>query len=146
MSDHHESNWLNATRVECPHCRASIFQVDRSPFFDSWRLYCGSCARSVDVSYYDEVVREMAKKLRSDRPELLAEVEHRLRACDCGGSFSMAAPRRCHQCNTIVVTDADVDLYSWVGPELGDRDPTDAEVKAFDQYQRDFVRSRSIWS
>lgn len=151
MTDDSDDNWLHYEVIVCPTCQTRLGRVDHSPFSDDWTLYCDGCANRVEVGFYDPVVDELEKTLpphteRSD-DTLLQAIEHRLRACDCGGHYCHDAPRRCYHCNTIVIRDEPwVDL----GPHIYDfmpeyRDPTPEEHAQYDAWERAHVRRDDFW-
>jgi hypothetical protein len=94
-----DDNWLNGQQLRCPECGEELYLIDHSPFYDGYYLYCDRCPKRVDVSIYDPVMRDAPSVSYS---ELMAWIECRLRPCDCGGSFRHDAPRRCHQCGTVL--------------------------------------------
>jgi hypothetical protein len=142
-----DENWLRAKVVRCTECETLLSQVDHSPLDDCWRIYCGTCANSAEVSFYDDVVtlvRGLHPPQRS-KPSFFKEIEHRLRPCACGGSFLFDAARRCYNCNSVVSDDPAVDLHPFTGSELESRDPTEEESAVHDEHSRRFVRMRDLW-
>ena len=61
-----DDNWLNKSNINCPQCKKELTIVDHSPFDDSCRLYCNSCPKRVEISYYDEVYNKINKKGKLD--------------------------------------------------------------------------------
>ena len=147
-----DDNWLHGAFIHCPQCETRLFRVDRSPFYDDYRIYCDSCANSVEVSYYDDVLKEIEQEIQSPghkaKEALRAAIERRLRSCDCGGRFAFDAARRCYICGRVIVSDEPwVDLGPAWSAERPDEDqPPTAEDQAFyDEWVRLYVRTENIW-
>lgn len=138
------SNWLHAERLRCPACQADLWRVDHSPFYDELFLYCDTCPRHAEVSFYDPHYKDAAKD-EATRRHL---VEARLKLCGCGGHFRFAAARRCPTCWTPVIVDApvQVDLYYW-DPCLEDDapDPSDEALEAYSQKMNPLIRTEDLW-
>lgn len=99
-----DDNWLHAEVFPCPTCQQALYRVDRSPFYDDYRLYCDQCANSVEVSYYDSVTMAFANQIRDEGtldpgwPQtraVLRLIEQRLKPCSqmspgltCGPAIS----------------------------------------------------------
>ena len=143
------AEWLRPAVITCPGCGVRLYRVDHSPFCDDDRLYCDRCPRCVEVSWYDDVYQRIEKAVptgRKDYELFMPVVESMLRACRCGGRFRYAAPRRCFACSAVVVEEAGVDLspYSaWCDDR--DRDATDDEQAAYDEFVKAFVVGDEPW-
>lgn len=136
-------HWLEPESIACPSCSASLFRVGHSPFYDSWFLYCDRCPRRAEVSFYDPVVSQLGDIPATDR---FHEIERRLRPCSCGGQYQFLAPRRCTTCAAIVLGDGEsVDLWPGFlsGPQ--DREPTESEQNAVDDFEATHVQRGSLW-
>jgi hypothetical protein len=145
-----DDNWLNAFTITCPQCHIPLYRVDHSPMADDWMLYCDQCASRVEVSYYDPITLALDKAIPpgDDHYRVLsAQIEAKLKPCDCGGRFRFHAPRRCYTCLTPVIADgAGVDLWPiYYDINVDERDPTaeeEAQVAAFEEAH---VRRAEIW-
>src|SRR5215212_7463474 len=117
MTNANDANLLHAQVIECPRCRTALYQVDHSPFYDEYFLYCDQCANHVEVSYYDPVMQAIDAEVKTqhgalDHAALMSEIEQRLRPCTCGGHFRSNAARRCYHCRTeIIIGASGVDLW-----------------------------------
>ena len=142
-----DENWLRAKVVRCSQCETLHFQVDHSPMFDCWRIYCNACAKSAEVSFYDQVVALVrgTHPPQYSKSSFFEEIERQLRPCACGGSFLFDAARRCYNCNAVVSDDSAVDLYPFTGCELESRDPTEEESAVYNEYWCRFVRAHDLW-
>jgi len=144
MSDESEPGaWLRPEDIDCPHCRAPLLRLVRSPLLDEWLIYCDCCARRAEISYYDPIVESMSAE---NTPEqLFSAIEARLRVCSCGGRFSFSASRRCPACLQIVIHGpSEYDL--WAGHGIPpDRDPTPEEVRAMEEFEAEFIRRSALW-
>jgi hypothetical protein len=117
---------------------------------DEWMLYCDRCANRVEVSYYDPITMVLDKAIPQGGdhyPILIAQIEAKLKPCDCGGVFRFRAPRRCYSCLTPVITDgAGIDLWpAYYDIDVDERDPTaeeEAQVAAFEEVH---VGRAEIW-
>jgi hypothetical protein len=148
-----DDNWLDGRAVACPSCGQSLWRVVRSPFYDSWLFYCDRCPKCAEVSYYDDKVKAIHEALLAkadaafQSQAMYRAIERCLAACDCGGRFSMSAGRRRHQCHAVVLAgpEADgIDLWPhWPGADFGD--PTPEEEKAWEAFERAYVKTRELW-
>lgn len=107
----------------CPGCGLGLSLAPKAVGMgaDSWEVCCDTCSQSLanGVSAYThsevysrlEALREkflIGKDLTDLKKELLAlsrecTVLLENNNCNCGGCFSVAAPPRCPQCNSIVI-------------------------------------------
>ncbi len=145
MNSDSDDNWLEAARIACPSCSAVLFRVNHSPYCADWRLHCDSCPIAIDVSFYDSHVADLRNQTGDDHSALLDAISRNLAPCACGGTFAYATARRCFSCNSVVVTDAGVDLTPFTGCELTGDDPTDAQQQMYDDYESKFVVPAPIW-
>lgn len=147
-------NWLDGRAIVCVSCVRSLWRVVRSPFYDSWLLYCDQCPKRAEVSYYDNEVTAIQHALATggdsvplQSARMYREIERRLAPCDCGGRFRLSADRRCHGCHAVVLvgSDADgIDLWPhWSGADFGD--PTPEEEKEWGEFESAFIRSDGLW-
>ncbi len=143
-----EDNWLNANYFDCPECGFELFRVDRSPFYDEWKLNCWCCAKSVEISYYDPKVPrgyfsgDMSPETR-DRKE--RELEEMLSFCECGGAFSFKAPPRCFSCGSVVLEDFNVDIFPSFNRSANSTELTIQQREEFERFNIEFRRSKNIW-
>lgn len=156
MADGQEvDNWLHGEVFPCLACQEALFRVDRSPFYDSYRLYCDQCANCVEVDYYDPVTKALAERIRGEAPvapgwertvAVLRSIEQRLKPCSCGGQYRYDAPRRCPFCLAPVLMDEPgVDLwpgYFWVEE---DAEPSPEQTAQAEAYMEAHVRDRDLW-
>jgi hypothetical protein len=147
-----DEHWLRPKVIECPRCGVRLFRVEISPFYDCYFLWCDQCPRRVEVSFYDEPMKqiqaEVAKQDKESRYEpLMRAIENRLQSCVCGGHFRHDSPRRCFSCNfEVIVGDTAMDLSPCTGWEdHPERDPTAEEEERYNRFQREFVRKDSLW-
>ena len=143
-----EDNWLNAQIVDCPQCKEKLYRVDPLPFFDSDFFYCDSCAKRVEVSFYDNVRKQILSKFgdNKDQYQNIQEVENELRPCDCGGNFKYHAPRRCIYCATIVIDEGGgIDIYPSYASIDEDKEPTKDEQEKYERFESKSTRTENIW-
>lgn len=144
MSD--STDWLEPRVISCPSCTVKSYAVERSPFYNAWHLYCDQCAASVEVSYYNAHVKELRSQVpENDSQALLNLIEKGLASCDCGGKFKFNSPRRCFQCQTVLVDEPNIDVSIYTGCEDENREPEKEEQKLFDEYEKNFVRRSDLW-
>lgn len=107
----------------CPGCGLNLNLAPKAVGMgaDNWELCCSKCPQNLadglsgythpDIYSQLEELREkflLGRDLVELKKELLAlsvECETLLenKSCDCGGHFSVAAPPRCPQCNSVVI-------------------------------------------
>lgn len=142
--DSTDYDWLHPGFVDCPSCRVRLYRVDHSPFLAEWWIYCSSCPRHAEVSFYDPIISTLSWD--STR---WSEIERLLKPCSCGGNFGFAAPRRCPSCSCIVLDGASaIDLFPEVvgvvalGPDV---EPSEQQTAEFEAWEHTFVRSEDLW-
>ena len=155
MADEHDSSdWLDPQVFSCPHCDTQLFRVVHSPFYDHWRLYCDSCANSVEVNYYDKIADALTAGVSSDvsvtpnerYAAQMRAIEGALKSCSCGGRYQYDAPRRCYVCNTAVVHDAaGIDLWPGFVDADEDADSTPDLIAEVDRFVTAHIRVKDIW-
>ncbi len=147
-------HWLDPLAFSCPHCDALLFRAIHSPMYDHWQLYCDSCAKSVEVSYYDKtasalthaVAKDTAVSARERYHAQMWAIEAALRPCSCGGRYRYDAPRRCYVCNAVVIDDAaGIDLWPGFVDSDEDTDPTPAQLAEMEEFVAAHVRTLDIW-
>jgi hypothetical protein len=142
---------LNAVIIPCPQCQSQLYRVDHSPFYDSYFLYCDTCANRAEVDFYDPVflaiTNELTERGHLDYATRMAAIEARLRPCSCGGHFRHDAARRCHICLAPVLSgELDVDLWPEVyGINVDERDPTGEEAAQAEAFDTQHIRREHIW-
>lgn len=148
-SDSNQSNWLREEVFSCPHCTKQLYRLYHSPLLDHDHIYCDSCSKSVEVSFYDSVVKEInqgASKFNNDGL-WVEKIEERLKPCKCGGHFRFNASRRCHHCQAEIIFDEPgVDL--WPGDfYIADDEEHLIEMLTpiVDQFLSEHVRTTDIW-
>jgi hypothetical protein len=111
-------NWLDCQEIECPSCSQRIILVIHSPFYNEHFLYCDSCPRHVEVSFYDPNLAPIRKRHAVDEAKgddwdsYFTDLEDNLRPCPCGGTFSNSASRRCPYCACVIpYASEDKDVY-----------------------------------
>ncbi|MBS9774567.1 MAG: hypothetical protein KGV59_05355 [Tenacibaculum sp.] len=93
-----EDNWLNEKIIKCTKCGNELKVCDHSPFEHSYRLYCNSCPKRVDIGTYEKVFEEIENYDELSYEQIMIELEKRLQNCECGGEFMMNSKRRCLHC------------------------------------------------
>jgi hypothetical protein len=138
------SAWLHGEHLRCPRCQSDLWRVDHSPYYDEAFLYCDSCPRHAEVSYYDPHYNHAVP----DETVRIERIETRLKPCVCGGHFRFAAARRCLTCWTpvIVADPAGVDLFYWE-PYFDEETPLppEGELKQAEQEMSRFARTADLW-
>ena len=144
-----EDNWLSAQIIDCPQCKEKLYRVDHSPFFDSDFFYCDSCTKRVEISFYDNVRKQILSKFGDNiknQYQNIQEVENDLRPCDCGGNFKYHAPRRCIYCAFVVIDEGGgIDIYPGCTGINEDKEPTEEEQKEYEKFETEFIRTKNIW-
>lgn len=116
-----DNNPLDNRDITCAQCKATLGWVLHSPFYDEHYLYCDSCPRRVEVSFYDPETVKINEQFFSEEvaddgenkneDEVWAAyfmaLEERLAPCPCGGTFRHNAPRRCLYCSAVIPEDPD---------------------------------------
>ncbi len=100
MNELEDDNWLNKKYINCPSCNETLLVCDHSPFEHSYRLYCNTCPKRVDIGLYEPVYDEIESVDDLSYDNLLLEFEKRLEKCSCGGQFKLNAARKCLHCHT----------------------------------------------
>ena len=97
---------LELTELACPTCDARLYSGWRSPFVDDCQYCCTGCARRVEVLHLDLIAAEIRERIdaadESFWVQYHRQIESRLAACPCGGTFAHDAPRRCLACATLL--------------------------------------------
>jgi len=100
-------NWLDSKEIECAQCGQKLHWLRHSAMYDKIFLYCTQCPMRVDISHYDSraikvrkmVQRKVGEKSNEEFATLYIHLlEQSLALCDCGGTFTHDAPRRCLLC------------------------------------------------
>lgn len=144
-----DDGWLNSRLFECSHCGYSLWRLDHSPFYNSWYVYCDSCPCCVEVRVWDDVVLQARQRLSNDnRGQFWPEIEQKLKPCSCGGSYRFSSPRRCFNCNGVVIEANDargVDIYPG-HLDIRDIEPTQLQEEQYYQFEAKFgCKSEDIW-
>lgn len=88
-------------------CQACGYQfrytLIHNGFNESAYGYCNSCGRTVILSGYSPMARQVS--LAVHQP-INSKIEALLKACPCGGSFAQCASPRCPSCNQELGADA----------------------------------------
>jgi hypothetical protein len=148
---HDDNNWLHAAIISCPQCQNHLYRVDHSPFYDSYFLYCDTCANRVEVDLYDPIFVAITNQLtelgQMNYATRMAAIEERLQPCSCGGNFRHNTARRCHICFALVLDgELDVDLWpATYGINVDEREPTDEETAQAEAFDAQHVRREHIW-
>ena len=104
-------NWLDSREIECAECGQKLHWLRHSPMYDETFFYCTHCPMRVDISHYDNraiklrkmVQKEVGEKSTQEFVTLYIDlIERTLQSCDCGGTFTHDAPRRCLRCFTVL--------------------------------------------
>ena len=144
-TDSSGDDWLNPSFLTCTCCKAKLFSVEHSGFYDAWFLYCDRCANRAEVSFYDAVVSAAPPSARPE--DRFQAVERRLRPCSCGGNFGFTCARRCPFCQAVVIEGpTSVDLWpDTYGIDLDAREPTPADERAVAAFEAQYIRSTNLW-
>lgn len=146
MAEDSENTWLESKIISCPDCKTKSYAVERSPFYNSWHLYCEKCPKSVEISYYDPQIKKLRSEITENDSEALFDlIEQCLLKCDCGGKFKFNSPRRCFHCQIILTDKSNIDISIYTGCEVPPREATEAEQELFDEFEKKFVRRDELW-
>jgi len=150
MDSSNTNSWLHPGLICCSRCQEALYCVDHSPFYDCYFFYCERCANRAEVGFYDPVYTALFNEIATGQgwavSNLMSAVEQRLKLC-CGGHFRHDAPRRCHACQTEVITNAPwVDLWpSYYALDVDERDPTEEEFALVEAFEARRLRRSDLW-
>lgn len=146
---------LHAQHIACPQCGADLFRVDHAPQYEDVVLYCTACARRAEVAFDDPVYQAIVADAGAEREgregrdmaDVLRAVEERLRPCDCGGAFRAEAPRRCAECDGVVLADEPgVDLWpGYCDFDMEQRMPPAEDVERINAFDASHIRRADLW-
>jgi hypothetical protein len=140
---------LHPAHVACSHCGADLFRVDHSPRYADVLLYCTDCARRAEVAFDDPVYAQIVAQAGAEpgAASILRAVEQRLRSCVCGGRFSADAPRRCYQCDAVVIARAPaVDLWpGYCDFDMDQRMPPAEDIERINAFDASHIRRTDLW-
>ena len=152
MADEIETdNWLDSKEIECVQCGQKLHWLRHSPMYDETFFYCTQCPMRVEVSHYDDRATKLRKMVESEVGESRTEqfiklyidlIEQNLTSCDCGGTFTHDAPRRCLRCFTVLPqSEPGRDLYP---PESSD-ETLSLGYQSLSSPTRPLIKTENIW-
>jgi hypothetical protein len=140
---------LHAQHMSCPHCGADLYRVDHAPQYEDVLLYCTACARRAEVAFDDPgyLAAVADAGAEADPAGVIRAVEERLRPCACGGQFRADAPRRCAQCDAVVIAgEPGVDLWpGYCDFDIEQRMPPPEDVERINAFDASHIRRTDLW-
>jgi|SRR5579864_2162052 len=145
------SNWLDSKEIECAQCGQKLHWLRHSPMYNEIFLYCTQCPMRVDISLYDSRTIKLEKMVESKMCERKTEqfvklyidlIERSLTPCDCGGTFTHDAPRRCLRCfGVLAQSEAGRDVFP---PESSDG-TFSLGYQSLSLPTRSLIKTENIW-